>query len=111
MTTFFALLEKHLTALALENLPLAVLLIIAIIALAVIVAVRYNKKISQAEAERAESKIIKKQQEKIIQLIEAMPCVSKPNATWLQDEAKNGGRPPDYPIKCQYHIAKERGEK
>lgn len=110
MTTFFALLEKHLTELALENLPLAVLLIIAVIALAVIVAVRYNKKISQAEAERAEFRIMKKQQEKIIQLLEAAPCVSKRNATWLQDETKNGGRPPE-PIMCQYHAAKERGEK
>ncbi len=108
--TFFALLEKHLTELAIENIPLAVLLIIAVVALAVIVAVRYNKKISQAEAERAESKIMKKQQEKIIQLLEAAPCVSKRNATWLQDEAKNGGRPPE-PIVCQYHAAKERGEK
>lgn len=110
MTTFFALLEKHLTELALENLPLAVLLIIAVIALAVIVAVRYNKKIGEAEAERAEFKIMKKQQEKIIQLLEAAPCVSKRNATWLQDETKNGGRPPE-PITCQYHAAKERGEK
>lgn len=108
--TFFALLEKHLTELAIENIPLAVLLIIAVIALAVIVAVRYNKKISQAEAERAEFKVIKKQQEKIIQLLEAVPCVSKRNATWLQDETKNGGRPPE-PIVCQYHAAKERGEK
>lgn len=110
MTTFFALLEKHLTELALKNLPLAVLLIIAVIALAVIVAVRYNKKIGEAEAERAEFKTMKKQQEKIIQLLEAAPCVSKRNATWLQDETKNGGRPPE-PIMCQYHAAKERGEK
>lgn len=110
MKTFFALLEKHLTELALENLPLAILLIIAIIALAVIIAVRYNKKISQAENERAEFKIMKKQQEKTIQLLEAAPCVSKRNATWLQDETKNGGRPPE-PIVCQYHAAKERGEK
>lgn len=110
MTTFFALLEKHLTALALENIPLTVLLIIAVVALAVIVAVRYNKKIGQAEAERAEIKVMKKQQEKIIQLLEAAPCISKRNATWLQDETKNGGRPPE-PIMCQYHAAKERGEK
>ena len=109
--TFFALLEKHLTTLALENIPLALLLVIAVVALAVVVTVRYNSKISQAEADRTDAAIRKKQQEKIIQLIEAMPCVSKPNATWLQDEAKNGGRPPDYPIKCQYHIAKEGGNK
>jgi hypothetical protein len=109
--TFFALLEKHLTTLALENTPLALLLVIAVVALAVVVTVRYNSKINQAEADRNDAAIRKKQQEKIIQLIEAMPCVSKPNATWLQDEAKNGGRPPDYPIKCQYHIAKEGGNK
>ena len=109
--TFFALLEKHLTTLALENIPLAVLLVITVVALAVVVTIRYNKKINEAEAERVNAKIVKKQQEKIIQLIEAMPCVSKPNATWLQDETKNGGQPPDYPINCQYHMAKERGEK
>lgn len=110
MAAFFAALEKYLTGLALDNIPLAALLIIAVIALAVVVTVRYNKKISQAENERAEFKIMKKQQEKIIQLLEAAPCVSKRNATWLQDETKNGGRPPE-PIVYQYHAAKERGEK
>lgn len=110
MTTFFAGLEKYLTSLALENIPLAALLIIAVVALAVIVTVRYNKKISQAEADRARALITEKQQAKIIQLLEAAPCISKRNATWLQDETKNGGRPPE-PIACQYHAAKERGEK
>ena len=110
MAAFFAGLEKQLTALALEHIPLAVLLIIAVIALAVVVTVRYNRKISQAEADRAEAQGVKKQQDKIIQLLEAAPCISKRNATWLQDETKNGGRPPE-PIVCQYHAAKERGDK
>lgn len=110
MAALFAAFEKQLTALVLENIPLAVLLIIAVIALAVVVTVRYNKKISQAEADRAEAQGVKKQQDKIIQLLEAAPCISKRNATWLQDETKNGGRPPE-PIVCQYHAAKERGDK
>ena len=110
MSAIIAALEKHLTALALENIPLAVLLIGAVIALAVVVTIRYNKKINEAEAEREQTRVDRKQQQKIIQLLEAAPCISKRNATWLQDETKNGGRPPE-PIVCQYHAAKERGEK
>lgn len=110
MAALFAALEKHLTALALENIPLAVLLIIAVIALAVVVTVRYNRKMDAAKADKERGQIRDKQQEKIIQLLEAAPCISKRNATWLQDETKNGGRPPE-PIVCQYHAAKERGEK
>lgn len=110
MAAFFAALEKYLTSLALENIPLAALLVVAVVALAVVVTIRYNKKISQAEADRDEARIVKKQQDKIIQLLESAPCISKRNATWLQDETKNGGRPPE-PIVCQYHAAKERGDK
>lgn len=109
MAAFIVVLEKHLTGLALENAPLALLLFIAVIALAVTVTVRYNKKISQAQAERHEIEILKKQQGKIIQLFESAPCISKKNATWLTDERLNE-QPPEN-VKCQYHAAKERGEK
>ena len=109
MAAFIAALEKYLTGLALENAPLALLLFVAVIALAVTVTVRYNKKIGQALAERHEIEILKKQQGKIIQLLEAAPCISKKNATWLTDERQNE-QPPEG-IKCQYHAAKERGEK
>jgi hypothetical protein len=110
MATFFAALEKQLVGLVIDNVPLAILLIIAVIALAATIAVRYNKKISAAEADRQKHTVCKKQQEKILQLLENAPCISKRNATWLQDETKNGGRPPE-PINCQCRCSatKERG--
>ena len=52
--------------------------------------------------------LIEKQQRKCEQLLEACPCVTKANATWLQDRTRNV-EPPEK-ICCQYLAAKERGE-
>lgn len=53
--------------------------------------------------------VTEKQQRKTEQLLEACPCVTKANATWLQDKTRNGGQPPEK-ICCVYLAAKERGE-
>jgi len=38
---------------------------------------------------------LEKQQRKGEQIITALPCVQKANATWLQDPQRNGGQPPE----------------
>jgi predicted ABC-type exoprotein transport system permease subunit len=79
---------------AAENGGLVLLILGAIIALAVFIVIRINKAISKDKKQE-------KQQHKIIQLFTACPCVSKKNATWLQDPARNGGQPPE-PVTCKY---------
>lgn len=64
------------------------LLLIAAVALIFIVVLRVNSYITLV-------KMTDKQQHKVIQTISAMPCISKTNATWLQDISKNGGAPPE----------------
>jgi hypothetical protein len=77
-----------------ENGGTVFLIIAAIIVIAVFIVIRVNKAISKDKKQE-------KQQKKIIQLVSACPCISKNNATWLQDPARNGGQPPERVI-CKY---------
>jgi hypothetical protein len=72
----------------LDQLTPGQLLLIAAVALIFIVVLRVNSYITQV-------KRLDKQQHKVIQTICALPCISKTNATWLQDCARNGGAPPE----------------
>lgn len=60
-----------------------------------------NAALSQEARQSADIAELKKQQRKHEQLAERQPCVSKGNATWLQDKARNGGQAPEDCI-CQY---------
>jgi len=71
----------------LDQLTPGQLLLIAAVALIFIVVLRVNSYITQV-------KKLVKQQHKAIQTISALPCINKENATWLQDDTKNGGAPP-----------------
>ena len=64
------------------------LLLTAVLTLAFVIVARINTYITQV-------KRIDKQQHKVEQIISALPCVSKENATWLQDFNRNGGSPPE----------------
>jgi len=71
----------------LDQLTPGQLLLIAAVALIFIVVLRVNSYITQV-------KKLVKQQHKVIETISALPCINKENATWLQDDTKNGGAPP-----------------
>ena len=72
----------------LDQLEPGQLLLIAAVALIFIVVLRVNAYITQV-------KKLEKQQHKVIQTVCALPCISKTNATWLQDISRNGGAPPE----------------
>jgi hypothetical protein len=100
---------------ALENAPPpVVVLIVAAILVVVIFWLSYrinrliNTALSQEQAQTADIAAGKKQQRKLEQLVEKMPCISKGNATWLQDSTRNGGQPPE-PVECEYSRAKKLG--
>lgn len=101
-------LEKQLAEIALRHLPLTIILIAAVIVLAVIVAIRYNKKISQAQTDKEQAAIVQKQQCKIIRLLGDLPCVSKRNATRLADPKQDGNFPDR--AECNYANAIEKGD-
>ena len=71
----------------LDQLTPGQLLLIAAVALIFIVVLRVNAYITLV-------KELDKQQHKVIQTISALPCINKENATWLQDDTRNGGAPP-----------------
>jgi hypothetical protein len=71
----------------LDQLDSGQLLLIAAVALIFIVVLRVNSYITLV-------KKLDKRQHKVIQTISALPCINKENATWLQDDTKNGGAPP-----------------
>lgn len=83
--------------------------IVAVFILAMWLVLRVNKVVSDKQANDEEVKdnvrLLTKQQHKTQQLVSACPCVSKKNATWLQDPLLNGGAPPD-PVICQFLEAK-----
>ncbi len=106
-----------------ENSPPPVVVFIVVVILTVLLlwlSYRVNKLISgvlakeQARDDRAsaiekEQAAQAKQQRKVEQLIEKLPCVSKGQATWLQDKNRNGGQPPES-CSCVYLKAKDEGE-
>lgn len=87
--------------------PPLVVLIVAIIAVILLLWLSYriNKLITGAlSQEHSQTKDIaesRKQQRKSEQLLCMCPCISKRNATWLQDVSQNGGQPPE-PVECEY---------
>ncbi|MBF0406700.1 MAG: hypothetical protein HQM10_05060 [Candidatus Riflebacteria bacterium] len=101
MTTFLAALDKYLIQQFLNNTPSLILLMIAVICLAVIVTMRVNKAINKEGEQNSRIEIVEKQQHKSEQVISACPCISKENATWLQDKERNGGKPPEA-VKCPF---------
>ena len=105
---FWATFERVITSMALNNMPLVMLLIIIVVVLAVTVAIRYNKKITQAQEDREMRALMVKQQGKIIRLLGALPAISKRNATWLADPKQND-QIPDQPV-CSYSDAIEKGD-
>ena len=64
------------------------LLLTVVLALVFIIVTRVNSYITQV-------KRLDKQQHKVERIISALPCVSKENATWLQDFNRNGGSLPE----------------
>lgn len=72
----------------LERLTSNQLLLTAVVVLVFIVITRVNAYVTQV-------KRMDKQQRKLEQVISALPCISKENATWLQDYTRNGGTPPE----------------
>ena len=97
-----------------EHAPETLVFFVALFTVFLYVAIRVNGLISKANADReqyaARVAVLEKQQHKCEQLFEACPCITKCNATWLQDKGRNGGQPPER-VACQYLAAKERGEK
>lgn len=108
MSAIIAGIEKQLAELALKHLPLTAGLFVVVVVLAVVVTIRYNKKITEAQADRELLQLVVRQQVKIIRLLTAEPCISKKNATWLSDP-KQSGQVPDQP-KCSYANAIEKGK-
>lgn len=56
---------------------------------------RMHTYIAKEQEQRARIAITEKQLHKVEQLLEHCPCITKKNATWLQDKTRNGGVPPD----------------
>jgi membrane protein implicated in regulation of membrane protease activity len=105
---FWVTFERTITNMALNNMPAVLILFVVVVALAVVVAIRYNKKITEAQADRETQKLLIKQLGKAIKLVGDLPCVSKRNATRLADP-KQDGNFPDRP-ECNYSTAVEKGE-
>ena len=94
----------------LEMCPPSVMATVAIAVLVSWLTLRLNKFISGGIDQQDRVRALEKQQRKAEQLLESCPCITKCNATWLQDKGRNGGQPPER-VACQYLAAKERGEK
>jgi hypothetical protein len=88
---FEKILEKSGIKFLIDNCPpelLAIIVLIVLVAWLTIIANKFYRKISS-------SAINERQQRKVEQLISIYPCITKKNATWLQDPTRNGGMPPD----------------
>ena len=108
------LLENSAVKWLLEQLSPSVIALLFISLLIIWLTLRVNRLITSALSQEAEQTqqiaIAEKRISKLQQLLSSAPCISKNNATWLQDDHRNGGQPAEQ-IKCQYFAAKERGEK
>jgi hypothetical protein len=106
-----AALEKLSIGWLVENCPPSLLIVIVVAILAGWLSLRVNRLITEALSQESSqtSRIAatEKQQRKAEQLISACPCISKHNATWLQDKSRNGGELPEK-IACVYMQAKGR---
>lgn len=102
-------LEKWSIQYLIDNCPPELVALSVVVILVAWLTYRVNRWLSGGINTQARIEVIEKQQHKTEQLIEACPCVTKANATWLQDKTRNGGQPPEK-ICCLYLAAKERGE-
>lgn len=101
--------------------PLVVFIVVVILIILLLwLSYRVNKLISKAlSKEQARDDRVTtlehsqadqlKQQRKMEQLAEKLPCISKGQATWLQDKTRNGGTVPGECF-CAYLKAKDEGE-
>jgi len=105
-----SVLEKWSIQYLIDNCPPELIALSVVAILVAWLTYRVNKWLSGGINTQERLDTVEKQQHKCEQLFEACPCITKCNATWLQDKGRNGGQPPE-PIKCQYLAAKARGEK
>lgn len=106
MATLLVTLERQI----ISNLPLTIALLVLIVILAAAVAIRYNQKVTEKKAEREQARTMQHQQNKLIVVVEALPCVSRRTSSWL-GKPELGGDMPDRP-ECSYRSsnAVEKGE-
>ena len=101
-----------------ENLPPELIAILVFLGIAVMITWKisslvaattaaYEKHEARFKAVEERQEKDRKQRHKLEQLISAAPCISKVNGLWLQDEARNGGQPPEA-IQCKYEDAKRK---
>lgn len=102
-------LEKWSIQYIVDNCPPELVAALVLLGLVVWLTYRVNKWLDGGVNMQERQAVTEKQQRKVEQLLENCPCVSKANATWLQDKTRNGGQPPEK-ICCVYLAAKERGE-
>ena len=102
-------LEKWSIQYLIDNCPPELIALSVVAILVAWLTYRVNKWLSGGINTQERLDTVEKQQHKCEQLFEACPCITKCNATWLQDKARNGGQPPER-VACQYLIAKNKGE-
>lgn len=102
-------LEKWSIQYLIDNCPPELIALSVVSILVAWLTYRVNKWLSGGINTQERLDTVEKQQHKCEQLFEACPCITKCNATWLQDKARNGGQPPER-VACQYLIAKDKGE-
>ena len=88
------LILRDLYAFLLEHLSFGAVLTLFLFAAIVKASLKLDSKLVKVEENT-------KQIHKTITLISSCPCVSKRNATWLQDKNQNGGQAPEA-IECVY---------
>lgn len=104
------LIEQYIITQILTNTPLVLLLLLGVVILTIMIVlkVEMSKKHTRKQAERLDN--LERQQIKIIQMLSMAACVTKNNATWLQDPRKNGGNPPDG-LDCKFERSLEDASK
>ncbi len=87
------------------SVPASILLIIIILILTIWMAVKIDRALHKSTEDtdffKKKLEIEEKQRLKIETLVADLPCVSKENATWLQNVNKNGGACPGKNV-CKY---------
>ena len=100
-------LEKWSIQYIIDNCPPELVAAFVLLVMVIWLTYRVNKWLDGGVNMQERQAVTEKQQRKVEQLLESCPCISKANATWLQDKTRNGGQPPE-PIKCQYLEARRR---
>lgn len=98
-----------------QNCPqqyLSYLVVFMILLLVIWLTIRIDKLVTKAISKEelqnnridelfSENAILKKRVEKLMQTVSLLPAVDKKNATWLLDDKRNGGQPPEA-IVCKW---------